>query len=296
MCAWRSSARPGFAVESPALSQLRKRTIFNTGARALIAERSGGIPRLINNLCLNALSLGFALKRKTIDAATVEEVVADLDVVPLVSEQHAPHEPVAPSSPAAPPLSYLPIAEGTAFGRVAFRAVALVALFFLLGSFSISFVAGKTDRTTSERASPPASAILLDHAFNSSNKEEGTDQALPEATAVLQGSLSTDPLPSLATGSNPLPPSVSEKDQSSVSLSYLGWYGGYLGRYGSKLAKQMRGDLSPDLKDSNRLEVGQRIRLPQNLEAAESGSGLPGSTSNLVPTLPPAQTVIRNRK
>jgi len=271
-------------------------SLFTTGARALIAERSGGIPRLINNLCFNALSLGFALKRKTIDAATVEEVVADLDVVPLVSEQHAPHEPVAPSSPAAPPLSYLPIAEGTAFGRVAFRAVALVALFFLLGSFSISFVAGKTDRTTSERASPPASAILLDHAFNSSNKEEGTDQALPEATAVLQGSLSTDPLPSLATGSNPLPPSVSEKDQSSVSLSYLGWYGGYLGRYGSKLAKQMRGDLSPDLKDSNRLEVGQRIRLPQNLEAAESGSGLPGSTSNLVPTLPPAQTVIRNRK
>src|SRR5439155_22066114 len=227
------------------------------------------------------------------------EVVADMDVVPLVSEQHAPHEPVPPSPPAAPPLSYLPIRQ-SAFGRVALYAVALAALFFLLGSFSISFVAGKPDRTTSERASPPASAILLDHAFNSSNKEEETDQALPKATAVLQGSLSTDPLPPLATplatGSNSLSPSVSEKDQSAVSLSYLGWYGGYLGRYGSKLAKQMRGDLSPDLKDSNRLEVGQRIRLAQNPEAAESGSGLPGSTSNLVPTLPPAQTVIRNRK
>ena len=40
---------------------------LTVGARKLIAEHSEGIPRNINNLCFNAMSLACALKRKTID-------------------------------------------------------------------------------------------------------------------------------------------------------------------------------------------------------------------------------------
>src|SRR6267378_5773338 len=40
--------------------------LFTPGALELIAERSRGIPRLINNLCFNALSLGCALQRRQI--------------------------------------------------------------------------------------------------------------------------------------------------------------------------------------------------------------------------------------
>jgi len=53
---------------------------FTAGARALIAEHSEGIPRNINNLCFNAMSLACAMKQKTIDREIVTEVLGDLDL------------------------------------------------------------------------------------------------------------------------------------------------------------------------------------------------------------------------
>ena len=64
----------GYSAEAP---------LFTGAALALIAECSEGIPRNINNLCFNALSLGCALQRRTIDGDIVREVVADLDLEPL---------------------------------------------------------------------------------------------------------------------------------------------------------------------------------------------------------------------
>jgi type II secretory pathway predicted ATPase ExeA len=60
---------------------------FTVGARRLIAERSGGIPRNINNICFNAMSIGCALKQKTIDQDIVLEVLADLDLESLGEEE-----------------------------------------------------------------------------------------------------------------------------------------------------------------------------------------------------------------
>jgi general secretion pathway protein A len=48
-------------------------SLFTVGARRLIAEQSGGIPRNINNICFNAMSLGYALEQKTIDENIVLE-------------------------------------------------------------------------------------------------------------------------------------------------------------------------------------------------------------------------------
>jgi type II secretory pathway predicted ATPase ExeA len=53
--------------------------LFSDGARALLAERSEGIPRNINNLCFCAMSYAWATKRKTIDRETMDEVLADLN-------------------------------------------------------------------------------------------------------------------------------------------------------------------------------------------------------------------------
>jgi general secretion pathway protein A len=63
--------------------------LFSGGALGAIASESGGIPRNINNICFNALSLGYAAGRKTIDAATVQEVAADLDLRPFYVEAPA---------------------------------------------------------------------------------------------------------------------------------------------------------------------------------------------------------------
>ena len=61
-------------------------SLFTAGARLMIAEHSEGIPRNINNICFNAMSLACALKRKTIDQDTIREVLADLDLESLNEE------------------------------------------------------------------------------------------------------------------------------------------------------------------------------------------------------------------
>ena len=54
--------------------------LFTIDALALIAQLSHGIPRIINNICFNALSMGFALDSKQISLAIVEEVACDLGI------------------------------------------------------------------------------------------------------------------------------------------------------------------------------------------------------------------------
>jgi type II secretory pathway predicted ATPase ExeA len=54
--------------------------LFAPSALALIAEKCGGIPRKINMLCFNSLSLGYALRRKQINQEIVKEVLLDLDI------------------------------------------------------------------------------------------------------------------------------------------------------------------------------------------------------------------------
>ena len=59
--------------------------LFGYDAVELIAAHSGGIPRNINNICFNALTLGCAKRAKKIDAKIVSEVLADLDLEGLGS-------------------------------------------------------------------------------------------------------------------------------------------------------------------------------------------------------------------
>jgi general secretion pathway protein A len=56
---------------------------FTIGAQALIASHSEGIPRNINNICFNAMSLACALKQKTVNREIVNEVLADLNLASL---------------------------------------------------------------------------------------------------------------------------------------------------------------------------------------------------------------------
>jgi general secretion pathway protein A len=60
--------------------------LFSPGAVSALNSLSGGIPRNINNLCFNALSLGYAGGRKTIEADIVREAAADLDLGILAAE------------------------------------------------------------------------------------------------------------------------------------------------------------------------------------------------------------------
>lgn len=72
--------------------------LFTYEAADLIAVKSRGNPRTINNLCFNAMTLGFAKRQKQIDVATVSEVLADLDLDGLSTHNSALPE-VAEDSP-----------------------------------------------------------------------------------------------------------------------------------------------------------------------------------------------------
>jgi type II secretory pathway predicted ATPase ExeA len=63
----------------------RSKPLFAADALEIIYSRSDGIPRNINNLCFHALTLGFAIGQKTIDASILNEVLEDLDIETLGS-------------------------------------------------------------------------------------------------------------------------------------------------------------------------------------------------------------------
>jgi hypothetical protein len=82
--------------------------LFTRPAVELIAKYSDGIPRNINNLCFNALSVGCALKRKVIDGEIIREVIEDLNLEPL--QESAPLSPLAePQEQSAAPQERAPL-------------------------------------------------------------------------------------------------------------------------------------------------------------------------------------------
>jgi general secretion pathway protein A len=60
--------------------------MFTPDALLRVSDFTSGIPRNINNLCFNCLSLGCALQKKVIDSEIVDEVTSDLDITQHTSQ------------------------------------------------------------------------------------------------------------------------------------------------------------------------------------------------------------------
>ena len=101
----------GYSSETP---------MFDEEALALIAKQSEGIPRNINNLCFNSLSLGCALKRRTIDQEVVDEVLADTELWSLIGNgKEAQPAEAAPGRATASGLSKASVSQYTWGARFA---------------------------------------------------------------------------------------------------------------------------------------------------------------------------------
>ncbi|MGH9503938.1 MAG: ExeA family protein [Terriglobales bacterium] len=74
--------------------------IFSADVYESVTASTQGIPRNVNNLCFNALSLACGLRKKTVDQEVVNEVLSDLDLQKLTwdvgSEQEANHATYRP--------------------------------------------------------------------------------------------------------------------------------------------------------------------------------------------------------
>ncbi|MFY9791418.1 MAG: AAA family ATPase [Candidatus Sulfotelmatobacter sp.] len=108
--------------------------LFTRRAEALIAQYSQGIPRNINNICFNAISLGYVLKQKSIREEVIRECMNDLgfETEKAVdgNAEAAEHRCIALAVPKSDPAFQLP------FGwrrQVALCAMLLLFLLFCTG-------------------------------------------------------------------------------------------------------------------------------------------------------------------
>jgi general secretion pathway protein A len=86
--------------------------LFTPEAEACIMQRSEGIPRTINNLCFNSLSLAYALGKREVDRSIVEEVGVDLALESIQSRPAFPQYSIPFNSGRLEPPFSQPAYEG----------------------------------------------------------------------------------------------------------------------------------------------------------------------------------------
>jgi general secretion pathway protein A len=233
-----------------------KPAFLTVGARKLIADHSEGIPRNINNLCFNAMSLACALQRKTIDRDIVRDVIADLDLEPLCEKNIAPVKPETSSVRVLPILLSGPKKRSSSGGWIPKLAITSTLVLSAGGLF-----------------------VNLNHSAARSS-------TLPDAVATVSPAL--PPAPDPAPNPGPTPVVVSEvslmpAQEASATVKQatedvLVKPGQTLcqislnkfGKYDRNVLEELR-VLNPWLIDPDRIRTGQKIRV---LSAAPlSGSG-----------------------
>jgi general secretion pathway protein A len=169
------------------------RPLFTKQAQAMIASYTEGIPRNINNVCFNAISLGFVAKQKTIDAGVIREVLGDLDLRPIfgkpasISKSEKLMEPVP--IPLSNKMKSLSSLRGWslrfAFGFALVVGVASGLLLRTNGHIMSTF-ASTASRTLVESAATPASSpIALSPGFPAASKSVASSSQPAESDFLL---------------------------------------------------------------------------------------------------------------
>jgi type II secretory pathway predicted ATPase ExeA len=242
--------------------------IFTAGARKLIAEHSEGIPRNINNLCFNAMSLGCALKRKTIDRDIINDVIADLDLESLREPVAAPvvaATPVATSKRPVAVLSFTSKNEST-FGRFAPK-VALASAAVL----ALSWAAVHSMRPANHAVEAPANApALVPVSASLAPVAAPPDPAPidPASTPVTSAPAIEVPaaaaaltVPAPASASKVAAPAAPETIRVAQGQTLYRISVKQFGKYNHAVLQEIR-DLNPWMNDPNHIRPGQTIRIP----------------------------------
>lgn len=251
--------------------------LFTADALDLIAARSEGIPRNINNLSFNTLSLGYALGRKRINADIVQEALADLD---FEGDSQRNSIIALPQPAGRPPawhkLSGLRWARQATYASLAFltvftmcvafgarQAVFLDAIWRGIGGATdlAGMFADRIDRTSDFGAKPTAGSTGPTHVI-----APGIQRSIPSAedNRSAQAPGTAEPAGRAAAGYGA--PETSPHRSSSFVIVRRGqtlWQitGRYLGRQSWAAVRQIC-RLNPALADSNHIVAGQRIELP----------------------------------
>jgi general secretion pathway protein A len=249
--------------------------LFTKDALAIIAQVSEGIPRNINNLCFNAMSLGSALQQKPIDRDILRQVIADLDLGPLRKKfslpPPPPEEKVTPSASSAEmfwaqesPSVFAEWLPKIAAALLVVLAIggAVFAAHHWLGQPASSHASVATPASQAPEASQTPAGVAA--------APEAPIDSVPPATASpspapAQTNLPGSPsLPQTTTlGSANTPPSTGSAGTVRVKIgqTLMGICTERFGTCTAELLQQIH-ELNPSLKDPDHIEIGQDLRIP----------------------------------
>jgi len=221
--------------------------LFSPEALALVVKQSRGIPRLIDHLCFNALSIGCATGRRVIDSHTVKEAAVDLGLEPRAKP--ANHPPPTSTRPAAQTLSFPQSVSSRARGGLARRR--LIHASVLLGiAGGVAIHLGGLGGVGTSRLSfgtQASTALTVPTAAHPSGPVRGTSNPVATQQSTLFRSSETD---------SGAPTYVVQRNDTLGRLCL--WI---FGRYDRSVLAKLR-TLNPWLTNPDHLETGQLIRLP----------------------------------
>ncbi len=237
--------------------------LFLPSALDVIAEWSQGIPRNVNNICRNALSLGCALGRTRIDPEIIQLAAADLSLDPLIAPRQAILQPALPTPVEEPPPADLHAEKHLAERRILPRigVIALLAVSVLLLVSSAAKRQGQNRPTTGTLALSRQSAQPAGPGIGLTMTDT---QTIAPASASAFSERRTSPGSMKAAA--PLVYRVVPNDTlEQISLRSLG-------RYDTDLLQKWQ-ELNPELTDPDLILVGQRLRLPRPGAHTTASSG-----------------------
>lgn len=208
--------------------------IFTSSAINLIAERSQGIPRNINRVCFNALSLGYALGCKRIGKKIVQEALNDLSLDHVAEKMRSGGLP-SPGIGGRRALSLHGL-RGSVFEN---RTLQTAILFALLGGLATYFVAYRGAagvRSSPGMNVPAASAVRMPAGFVSPERANPDVRQTTEKAGFITYIV-----------------------QPNDNVAHLCEWS--LGYYDEAALAELR-KLNPDLINPDHIEVGDQIRLP----------------------------------
>jgi len=242
--------------------------LFTSPALDLVARYSGGIPRLINVVCFNALSLGFAGRYNQINPDIVREAAKDVAL-------DTP-EPTPKAAPVEKPQAVIPqLLESLSslyfwITKVVRRPLVQVSALYLLFCVTALYLAAHSRSASADRSienkvntNPPATALRLD-------------------TPPVSQSPSVPPEAPPLAGLVPLEPVRADDSSPDFAISYVvqphdtvvDLCLSTFGRYDEVALSEIR-RLNPRLTNPNHLEVGEEIRLPRTPQKPVASKVLP---------------------
>jgi general secretion pathway protein A len=250
--------------------------LFTKEARTLIAQHSEGIPRNINNLCFNALSLGCALKRETIDGDILREVVADLDLERWRTKSSIGMHPGQPALQPAAATPFLMEAPSTREGWIPRFAVAVAVLLLLGGTLFAGhrWLALNGAVPANRGAAPPPAAGGLSN--------QGSPSAAPAESAKRADTVIA---PTMASSSSAAQEPQTSAPETTIRVvpgrTLLGICVENFGTCNPQLLQEIH-RLNPRLNNPDHIESGQVIRLPASGAVVEGSVRLQsrGATRN----------------